>query len=70
VNDTALRALADHYAEHGLLARLPLRLPGGGSTTALITRRSLWERAYGTLDRYDLHCSTFGGGAVACAAAM
>ena len=46
-------------------------LSGGiAPISALITRRGLWERAYGTLDRYDLHCSTFGGGAVACAAAI
>jgi putrescine aminotransferase len=38
--------------------------------SALITRKSLWQRAYGTLERYDLHCSTFGGGALACAAAL
>jgi|SRR5437762_1465 len=31
--------LADHYAEHGQLTRLSLRLPASGSTTELITRR-------------------------------
>jgi DNA-binding transcriptional LysR family regulator len=30
--------LAEHYAEHGLLARLPLELPAGGGTTQLMTR--------------------------------
>ncbi len=30
--------LAAHYAEHGLLARLPLELPLGGGTTQLLTR--------------------------------
>jgi putrescine aminotransferase len=46
-------------------------LSGGvAPVSALLTRRKLWERAYGSLSRYDLHCSTFGGGAVACAAAL
>src|SRR5205814_10625334 len=36
----------------------------------MITRGRLWERAYGTLQRYDLHCTTFGGGPVACAAGL
>ncbi len=30
--------LAGHYAEHGLLVRLPLELPAGGGTTQLLTR--------------------------------
>jgi DNA-binding transcriptional LysR family regulator len=30
--------LAGHYAEHGLLARLPLALPAGGGVTQLLTR--------------------------------
>ncbi len=30
--------LALHYAEHGMLARLPLDLPAGGSATDLLTR--------------------------------
>jgi putrescine aminotransferase len=46
-------------------------LSGGvAPISALLTRRKLWERAYGSLSRYDLHCSTFGGGALACAAAL
>lgn len=38
--------------------------------SAYVTRRALWERAYGSLDRYDAHCSTFTGGSLACAAAL
>jgi putrescine aminotransferase len=38
--------------------------------SAYVTRRALWERAYGSLDRYDAHCSTFTGGSLACAAAI
>ena len=30
--------LALHYAEHGMLARLPLTFPAGGSATDLLTR--------------------------------
>jgi len=37
---------------------------------ATVTSRELHERAYGALDRFDLHSSTFGGGALACAAAL
>lgn len=46
-------------------------LSGGlAPISAMITRRRLWERAYGTLQRYDLHCTTFGGGPIACAAGL
>jgi putrescine aminotransferase len=46
-------------------------LSGGlAPISAMITRRRLWERAYGTLQRYDLHCTTFAGGPVACAAGL
>src|SRR5438132_7211939 len=46
-------------------------LSGGlAPISVMITRRRLWERAYGTLQRYDLHCTTFGGGPVACAAGL
>ena len=38
--------------------------------SAYLTRRSLWDRAYGTLERYDSHSATFSGGAIACAAAL
>lgn len=37
---------------------------------AYLTRRDLWKRAYGDLQRYDIHCSTFRGGPLACAAAL
>lgn len=38
--------------------------------SAYLTRKDLWQRAYGTLARYDIHSATFSGGAVACAAAL
>ena len=37
---------------------------------AAVTTAELWDRAYGSMDRFDLHASTFGGGALACAAAQ
>ncbi|NIL97586.1 MAG: aminotransferase class III-fold pyridoxal phosphate-dependent enzyme [Planctomycetales bacterium] len=45
---------------------------GGGLMPigATLARRDLWRRAYGTLDSFALHTSTFGGGSLACAAAL
>ena len=37
---------------------------------ATLARRDLWMRAYGTVDRFALHTSTFGGGSLACAAGL
>lgn len=37
---------------------------------AYLTTKRLWERAYGTLDRYDSHSATFTGGPLACAAGL
>jgi len=34
------------------------------------TRKDVWARAYGTLERYDVHCATFSGAPLACAAAL
>ncbi len=46
-------------------------LSGGLSPiSAYLTRRDVWKRAYGSLQRYDLHCSTFSGGPISCAAAL
>ncbi|MEZ4361567.1 MAG: aspartate aminotransferase family protein [Kofleriaceae bacterium] len=35
-----------------------------------LTRPELWRKAYGTLDKHELHCTTFRGGPMACAAAL
>jgi putrescine aminotransferase len=45
---------------------------GGGLAAigATVTSRELHERAYGSIDRFDLHSSTFAGNALACAAAL
>jgi putrescine aminotransferase len=46
-------------------------LSGGAvPVSAYVTRRALWERAYGALQKYDVHSATFSGGALACAAAL
>lgn len=44
---------------------------GGGMTpvSAIVTSRQLFDRAYGTADRFDLQSSTFGGNGLACAIA-
>jgi putrescine aminotransferase len=38
--------------------------------SAILSRRDVWTRAYGSLTRYDVHASTFSGGALAAAAAL
>jgi putrescine aminotransferase len=45
---------------------------GGGlaPVSATLTSTALHEKAYGAVDRFDLHGSTFSGNAFACAAAM
>ncbi|MCE9556327.1 MAG: aminotransferase class III-fold pyridoxal phosphate-dependent enzyme [Planctomycetes bacterium] len=45
---------------------------GGGLMPigAMLCRRSLWREAYGTVHRFALHTSTFGGGSLACAAGL
>lgn len=45
---------------------------GGGLMPigAMLARRDLWLKAYGTLHTCTLHTSTFGGGSLACAAGL
>lgn len=45
---------------------------GGGLIPigAMLARRDLWLKAYGTVQTFALHTSTFGGGSLACAAAL
>ena len=45
---------------------------GGGLMPigAMLARRDLWLKAYGTLHTFALHTSTFGGGSLACAAGL
>ena len=37
---------------------------------AMLARRDLWHKAYGDAQTFALHSSTFGGGSLACAAAL
>lgn len=45
---------------------------GGGAMPigATLMRPDHWRKAYGSLDNFALHSSTFGGGSLACAAAL
>jgi len=45
---------------------------GGGLMPigAMLARRELWHKAYGTFYNFALHTSTFGGGSLACAAGL
>jgi acetylornithine/succinyldiaminopimelate/putrescine aminotransferase/predicted amino acid dehydrogenase len=45
---------------------------GGGLMPigAMLARRDLWMKSYGTLQTFSLHTSTFGGGSLACAAGL
>ncbi len=45
---------------------------GGGLMPigAMLTRRDLWLKAYGNVQKFALHTSTFGGGSLACAAGL
>ena len=45
---------------------------GGGLMPigAMLARRDLWHKVYGTAQTFALHTSTFGGGSLACAAAL
>jgi putrescine aminotransferase len=46
-------------------------LSGGmAPISAMLTRPKLWERAYGSWQRFDLHCTTFSGSPLGCAAAL
>jgi putrescine aminotransferase len=46
-------------------------LSGGiAAISATITSAEIHERAYGSMDRFDLHGSTYGGNAFSCAAAL
>lgn len=45
---------------------------GGGLVPigAMLARRDLWLKAYGAVERFALHTSTFGGGSLACTAGL
>jgi putrescine aminotransferase len=45
---------------------------GGGMVPigATLARRDLWLKAYGSVERFAMHTTTFGGGSLACTAAL
>ena len=45
---------------------------GGGLLPigAMLCRREIWQAAYGSLEKFTLHSSTFAGGSLACAAGL
>lgn len=62
---------ADHFDIQPDMMTLAKSLGGGiVPIGALLFRASIWQKAYGTADRFALHTSTFGGGSMACAASL
>lgn len=65
-----LFACEDEAVEPDVLC-LAKGLSGGiAPIGAYLTRPDLWKRAYGVLGRHELHCSTFSGAPLSCAAAL
>jgi 3-acetyloctanal aminotransferase len=65
-----LFAIDNEGVEPDILA-LAKSLGGGVAPLgAMLCRRDLWMKAYGTAQTFALHTSTFGGGSLACAAGL
>ena len=61
----------DHWAVQPDIMTLAKSLGGGLLPIgAMMCSRDLWKRAYGSVQNYMLHTSTFGGGSLACAAGL
>ena len=61
----------DHDDVHPDILTLAKSLGGGMMPIgAMLARRDLWMKAYGSVANCTLHTSTFGGGSLACAAAL
>jgi 3-acetyloctanal aminotransferase len=61
----------DHEDVHPDIITLAKSLGGGMMPIgAMLARRDLWMKAYGSVATCTLHTSTFGGGSLACAAAL
>ena len=43
---------------------------GGGPEAAMLTKREIFDRAYGTQELAEVHNSTFSGNALSCVAAL
>ena len=62
---------ADHEGLEPDILTLAKSLGGGlVPLAAMITRRDLWMKAYGSMQTFALHTTTFGGGSLACAAGL
>lgn len=61
----------DHLGVTPDLMALAKSLSGGlVPIGAMLARRDLWHEAYGSVENFALHSSTFGGGSLACAAGL
>ncbi len=61
----------DHWSVRPDIMTLAKSLGGGLMPIgAMMCGRELWLRAYGSVQNYMLHTSTFGGGSLACAAGL
>ncbi len=61
----------DHWAVRPDIMTLAKSLGGGLMPIgAMLCSRQTWLQAYGSVQNYMLHSSTFGGGSLACAAAL
>ena len=61
----------DHLEVEPDILTLAKSLSGGlVPIGAMLARRDLWQKAYGTIQTFALHTSTFGGGSLACAAGL
>lgn len=68
---TGMMFAVEHEDVHPDVLTLAKSLGGGLMPIgAMLTRRDVWMKAYGSLAACTLHTSTFGGGSLACAAAM
>lgn len=59
---------SDYYGVEPDIMTLAKSLGGGiAPIGAMITKSPIWGKAYGTMESFALHTSTFGGGSLACA---
>ncbi len=62
---------SDYYGVEPDIMTLAKSLGGGiAPLGAMITKGSIWGKAYGTMESFALHTSTFGGGSLACACGL
>ncbi len=62
---------SDYYGVEPDIMTLAKSLGGGiAPLGAMITKGPIWGKAYGTMESFALHTSTFGGGSLACACGL